>query len=278
MFAPFFGVLDVYVPKVHLVSLERFMVVIRVGSRQLGQVTMEVTVSLDARYSVASDGSVWSQFGMARQFWERYLEVFDTVRIVARAARVQKGPAGWAPVNGKNILFHGVPDFEGPWQCVKRYPAVREAIRSATPAHGAVILRVGSQIANIMEGQLRQRNYPYALEVVGDPYEVFAPGVVDHPLRRFFRWHFSRQLRRQCSRAIGVAYVTEGVLQERYPATSVSVGISDVDLPRESVWNNGFLIHYSNVELDSAGVGRPCGRHRQHGPYQLVTVGQLAQL
>src|ERR1039458_5873611 len=273
MFAPFFGVLDVYVPKVHLVSLERFMVVIRVGSRQLGQVTMEVTVSLDARYSVASDGSVWSQFGMARQFWERYLEVFDTVRIVARAARVQKVPAGWAPVNGKNILFHGVPDFEGPWQCVKRYPAVREAIRSATPAHGAVILRVGSQIANIMEGQLHKREHPYALEVVGDPYEVFAPGVVDHPLRPFFRWHFSRHLRRQCVRAIGVAYVTKRVLQERYPTRATNISVSDVDLPREAVLGGVPVTHCSKVELDSAGVAGYPRKPKQHGPYQLVTVG-----
>jgi hypothetical protein len=60
---------------------------------------MNVTVALDARYSVAPDGSAWSQFGMARTFWERYLEVFDTVRIVARAVRVNQVPEGWLTVN-----------------------------------------------------------------------------------------------------------------------------------------------------------------------------------
>ena len=53
---------------------------------------MDVTVSLEARYAVAPDGSVWSQAGMARSFWERYLEVFDTVRIVAQAVRVKQAP------------------------------------------------------------------------------------------------------------------------------------------------------------------------------------------
>jgi glycosyltransferase involved in cell wall biosynthesis len=239
---------------------------------------MDVTVALDARYTVAPDGSVWSQFGMARKFWERYLEVFDTVRIVARAAHVQQVPEGWLPVNGKNILFHGVPDFHGPWQCFKRYPAVRAAIRSAAPARGAVILRVGSQIANILEHQLHGRNYPYALEVVGDPTEVFAPGVVDHPLRPFFRWHFSRHLRRQCLRAIAVAYVTKRALQQRYPPRAASTGISDVDLPAEAIRIPVFCTHYSNVDLDVTGVVAVVPRAKCNGPYQLVTVGSLAQL
>ena len=239
---------------------------------------MEVTVTLEARYAVAPDGSVWSQAGMARQFWERYLEVFDTVRIVARAAHVEQAPEGWLPVTGKNILLHGLPDYCGPWQYLKRYPAIRAAVRAAAPAHGAVILRVGSQIANLLERPLHERNHPYALEVVGDPHDVFAPGVVDHPLRPFFRWHFSRNLRRQCLHASGVAYVTKRSLQERYPARFMSMSISDVDLPEEAVLGRVFATHYSSIELESAHIAEWVRKPKQHGPYQLVTVGSLAQL
>jgi glycosyltransferase involved in cell wall biosynthesis len=238
---------------------------------------MEVTVALDARYTVAPDGSVWSQAGMARPFWERYLEVFDTVRIVARGARVDGPPEGWLPVLGRDISFHGVPDFHGPWQCLKRYPGLRAAIRSAAPMHGAVILRVGSQIANMLERHLRRRRCVYGLEVVGDPYDVFAPGVVDHPLRPLLRWHFSRCLRRQCVRAIGVAYVTKMALQKRYPTRAVSASVSDVDLPAEAVLS-GYSTHYSNVELDSDGIAKFLREPKRHGPYRLVTVGSLAQL
>jgi len=239
---------------------------------------MEVTVTLEARYSVTPDGSVWSQVGMARPFWERYLEVFDTVTIVARAVRVARAPDGWLPVNSKNILFHGLPDFCGPWQYLKRYPALRAAIRSAAPAHGAVILRVGSQIANILERQLHQGNYPYGLEVIGDPYDMFAPGGVDHPLRPFFRWYFSRHLRRQCLRAVGVSYVTKRALQDRYPARFMSTSVSDVDLSEESILRGVVWTHDSSIELDSAGIAERVCKPKQHGPYQLVTVGTLARL
>jgi glycosyltransferase involved in cell wall biosynthesis len=234
---------------------------------------MEVTVTLEARYAVAPDGSVWSQAGMARRFWERYLEVFDTVKIVARAVRVEEAPEGWLPVTGKNIRLHGLPDYCGPRQYVKQYAALRTAIRSAAPTGGAVILRVGSQLASMMERPLHERNRPYALEVIGDPYDTFGPGAIDHPLRRFFRWHFSRQLRRQCLQATAVAYVTRRALQERYPARVMSMGVSDVELPPEA-----FLHHSHGVESEPGYVPECFRQPKQHGPYQLATVGTLAQL
>jgi glycosyltransferase involved in cell wall biosynthesis len=215
---------------------------------------------------------------MDSHFWERYLEVFDTVRIVARGVLVNRAPDAAAKVNGDRILFHRVPDFQGPSEYLKRYGSIRSAILAAAPGEGAVILRVGSQIANIMARTLHEKNYPYALEVVGDPYEVFAPGVVDHPLRPLFRWHFTRHLRRQCLRAIGVAYVTKRVLQQRYPSRSVSASVSDVDLPVEAILSGAFSTHYSNVDLDSIGIAEyPCKVSPQ-GAFQVVTVGSLAQL
>jgi len=239
---------------------------------------MEVTVALDARYTVAPDGSVWSQCGMAREFWERYLEVFDAVRIVARATKVEQPPEGSLPVVGKNIVLYSVPDFRGPWQCLNRYPSIKASVSAAARARGAVILRVGSQIANMLERQLYPRERPYALEVVGDPYEVFAPGVVDHPLRPFFRWHFTRRLRRQCLSAAGVAYVTKRALQERYPTLTMAASISDVELALKDGRRRSFRSCYANGGLDSEGLAECPNKAKPPEPYQIVTVGSLAQM
>ncbi len=239
---------------------------------------MHVTVTLEARYMVTPDGAVWSDFGMAHKFWERYLEVFDGVTIVARARRVEPQLDGWLPVIGKGIQFHAVPDFHGPWQYLRHAIHVRAAVRSQIPNLGAVILRVPSLLGNIMEESFTQTCQPFALEVVADPYEVFGPGVVQHPLRPFFRWYFSRRLRRQCLHAAAVAYVTKAALQQRYPTTGTSANISDVDLTEEAVRGSVFQTYYSNIELDSESVVDRIHYAKQQGPYQLVTVGSLAQL
>src|SRR5262249_54004277 len=159
-------------------------------------------------------------------------------------------PEGWLKVTGEGVSLVAIPDYLGPVEYLQRYPSILAAVRRATPSKGAAILRVVSQIANMMQQELAQRLHPYALEVIGGPYEVFAPGVLDHPLRLFFRWHFSRTLRRQCLEATGVAYVTQRTLQQRYPTRAIGMSISDVDLPDDALISSGFSTHYSSVELD----------------------------
>lgn len=239
---------------------------------------MELTVTLDSRYQVAPDGSVWSQAGMARSFWERYLEVFSKVRVVARATPVERPPEGWLPVTGKGIEFVPLPDFLGPAGYLKNYNELQAAIRTSIPASGAVIMRVGSQIANDFQRYLEFRNRPFALEVIGDPYDVFAPGVIEHPLRAFFRWHFSRNLRKQCEKAIAVAYVTRKALQMRYPTRALSTSVSDVDLNEDALLENSQSTHYSSIELAEDAIAHGYRRAKRSGPWQVVSVGSMSQM
>jgi glycosyltransferase involved in cell wall biosynthesis len=236
---------------------------------------MDLTVTLEARYFVTPDGTGWTASGTAQKFWRRYLEVFDHVRIVARAVPVERALPAWLPVTGDGVSLIPMPNYLGPWSYLRRSRAFQRAIRAARPKQGAVILRVPSHLGGCLERYLRERKHPYALEVVGDPQEVFAPGVVDHPLRPFFRWHFSRQLRRQCREANGVAYVTERVLQMRYPAKSM-VGISDAQIDERALAEGGLWSHYSSIDLESEAIGNARGGPNQK-TYRLVAVGSLAQ-
>jgi len=244
-----------------------------------GERNMQVTVALEARYWITPDGSVWSQAGMARRFWERYLEVFDKVRIVARALYVEQPSPEWLPVNSSNIEFHALPDYQGPREFLRNSRKFLQAIRAAVPKDGAVILRGPGHVANCLERQIRGAGHPFALEVLGDPSEVFAPGVVEHPFRRFFRWYFSNELRRQCREACGVAYVTRKALQRRYPSRYMSADVSDVELSTEALLGGGLpCTHYSSIDLDATGIATSRRKPKTGGPWQIVTVGSLAQL
>ena len=46
---------------------------------------MDVCVTLEYRFSRTPDGAVWTQTMFAETFWHRYLDVFDGVKVVARA-------------------------------------------------------------------------------------------------------------------------------------------------------------------------------------------------
>lgn len=231
---------------------------------------MDVMVSLECRFVGTPDGRVWTQTQFPYAFWTRYLRVYDHVHVLARVEPVLSVPDDWTPSDGEGVSFVRVPYYVGPRQYVARYGCIHSAIRAATDlaiekGH-AVIMRVGSTIAAHISPALRQAGYPYAVEVVADPYDVFAPGSVKHPLRAFFRWYDPRRLRAECAGACAAAYVTEHALQARYPPAP-----------------DAFSTHYSSVDLpDGALVAepRPIEAFPANGerPARLVFVGNLAQL
>ena len=190
---------------------------------------MNLVVALDFRFVLTPDGRVWTRTTYPRAFWERYLNVFDRVKIVARAEKRLRVDEGYKQVTGASVDFAPVPYYLGPWQYLKTRQKVRAAVWSAAGTEDAVLCRVSSQIASDLLPELWAQDRPYGLEVVGDPYEAFAPGAVRHPLRPYLRRRATRILQEQCARAAAVSYVTERALQRRYPCEQ-SYAVSDVDL------------------------------------------------
>lgn len=220
---------------------------------------MRVVVTIEHRYDRTPDGAVWASF-FSYSFWRRYLEVFDSVRVVSRVRDVARPPERSARVDGDGVEIWPLPHYQGPWQYARRAVAVRRRSRAAVGLSEAVILRIDSQIAAGIEPLLRATGRPYGVEVVVDPHDIFAPRS-GYPLAAVWRWWFPRQMRRQCARACAAAYVTKDTLQRRYPAG-----------------RGAYVTHYSSVELPPEAfaaaprVFETCQRHR------LVSVGTLDHL
>ena len=221
---------------------------------------MNVVVTLEHRFYRTPDGKVWTQTTFPHSFWKRYLKIFDGVRVVARIREVTSIAPDWKQANGEGVSFIAVPYYIGPWQYFLRSRSVKRALRDAVAANDAVILRVSSQLASCLQPYLLKKGHPYAVEVVADPYDVFAPGSIRHPLRPYFRWTSWYQLKLECAAACGAAYVTKQALQRRYPCDGHSVGISDVVLPEWSITSEA----RPQINTDR--------------PVNIIFVGTMAQL
>lgn len=223
---------------------------------------MKVVVVLEPRFVCTPDGQVWTQTMFPYQFWLRYLEVFDRVHVVARTLPVDKVEPGWKRVDGEGVTCAKIPYYIGPAQYFQKAAQVTKATREAIGDKDAIIFRVGSNLANSIEPILRRNQRPYAVEVVADPYDVFAPGSVRHPFSPLFRWYFPRQMRSQCARATAASYVTKEALQRRYPPGQ-----------------EAFATYYSDVELpEAAFVDKPRSPRRDRQEFSLIYVGTMAQL
>lgn len=222
---------------------------------------MRVVVTVESRYARTPDGAVWTRHGPDQRFFARYRSAFDTVRVAARVTDVAAVGEDARRVDGDGIEVWPVPYYVGPGQFLLRRAAVGRAMRTAADTEDAVIVRAPSPIGALLAAARRHAGLPYAVEVTGDPFDVFAPGVVDHPLRPLLRWRQTAVLQHQCRAAAAVAYVTESYLQARYPASPAAV-----------------TAHYSSVELPpEAYVGEPRDEQRCRGARTLISVGSLEQ-
>jgi glycosyltransferase involved in cell wall biosynthesis len=227
---------------------------------------MTVVVTIEQRLLRTPDGRVWTPAQFSYRFWRRYLDVFDAVRILARVRDVDAVGPDVQRVDGDGATVLAVPHYIGAWECLRKAIGILSSVRRAVDGNDAVILRVSSALATCVHRHLHRQKRPYGVEVVCDPHDVFAPGVINHPLRPLVRKYFSYVQAKQCAGACGASYVTERVLQSRYPCHRLEVGVSDVEIGGE----NGFPLADEN--LSSANERK--GHHR----FRVITVASLDRL
>ena len=180
---------------------------------------MNVVVTTEAHFDRTPDGRVWTSGSFSYPFWTRYLAAFDSVRVFARVRDIPVPPPGFQLVNGPKVTFAGVPDYRGLKQYMLRLASILRATAKAVQNTDAMVLRVPGQLGTQIKWHLHKSGRPYAVEVVGDPYDVFAPGAVRHPLRSFLRWWSPRNLRQQCAGACAAAGKHGSILISNAPHT-----------------------------------------------------------
>jgi glycosyltransferase involved in cell wall biosynthesis len=221
---------------------------------------MNLLVTVEHRFEQTPDGAVWTQTQFPASYWRPYLDVFDHVKVAARVKNVERVAGDYKRANGEGVSFVTLPYYIGPVQFLWNRRVIGRMLREAVEPEDAVILRVPSPIGTVLAKRLQRQGRPYAVEVVGDPYDVFAPGACRHPLAPLFRWWFPRTLRSVCRRACSAAYVTREALQRRYPCPTAEVGFSDVEIS------------------DQALVPAPRTAHLGRTRFRALYVGTLAQL
>lgn len=223
---------------------------------------MRVLVTCERRFKRTRDGSVWTTATDDREFWQRYLGVFEEVLVLARVEEVGPAPApSWRPVEGPGVRVLALPNYVGPSGLLRKFLPLRRLAGAAVRAVHAVILRVPSHVAMLVTPALLAEDTPFAIEVVGDPYEAFSRGAgVGSPIiRPLLRVHQCRLLRRLCAKASAVSYVTERALQSRFPAGP-----------------DAFVTHYSSIELrGSQFAARPRSPAAPGEPVNVVSVGSM---
>ncbi len=199
---------------------------------------MNLTYVIDYVFRRTPDGKVWTDTSYDAAFWYPYLQTFDGVRLVCRVEDVAEAEPQWREVTGPGVTVRPLPLYRGALQYLLTSSEVRSMLRKILAEADAVILRVPSNLSRCAAREMRQRHRRFAVEVVGDPYEALAPGVVQMPGRALFRSVFTHAQKGICAAATGVTYVAQ-VLEKRYPVAQGAPSLVCSDVRLEDHWMRG---------------------------------------
>lgn len=193
-----------------------------------------------------------------QNLWDRYLASFDTINIVARVEDVD-APTDF-PLDNPRLSFTALPRYKGIRGTLQATNLIKSVLKGKARKGNAYILRVPGHIGSVFGDVLRHKNIPYAVEVVGDPWDVMENigGKLSFILKRVGK-HTLQKIVRNSSAAL---YVTQHQLQKRYTTRETARGfaVSDVKL------NADFYASNPKRYPDSKSTWR------------LVAVGSLEQM
>ena len=219
----------------------------------------------EARFAKDQFGNIYGDPAFDLSLWERYLVCFDKVSVLARIENI----TDVVLLNGKisippnKVFFLELPYYVGPLNYLRKRNSIKKAVKKIVKENidSKFICRVPGIVSDLVIKELNIQNKKYALEVVGDPDDVFAPGVIKHPLRFYFRYQAVSSLKRNVKKASSVLYVTKEVLQKKYPSEK-----------------NVFHTYASNVMLADNLVSNQSLIWKKKSVYKILCVGSLAQM
>jgi glycosyltransferase involved in cell wall biosynthesis len=217
-------------------------------------------ITLEFRFFRTMDNNFYTDSIFGREFFGRYLNTFEKLIIVARALNVDQIDPSWSQVDSDKISFYMLPHYIGPRQMLVNLRKINKTLKNVADLPCTFILRVPGFISMLLYKKLLKNGKVYALEVVGDPFDVFKPENFRSKFAHLYQFFFSRELKLQCLKALAVSYVTKETLQKSYPSKSSAISS-----------------YYSSVELPDYFFSKNERRYNNEQKINLLFVGSLSQ-
>lgn len=189
---------------------------------------MRLLFAHDHRFLRGPAGELYTPGHLPATTWERYLQHFDEVRVIARDGGALAPGVRLARADHPDVEFDFLPSLSSLRRLVLPSRSADERMKRAVEAADAVVARLPSEIGQLAVKHARRQGKPYAIEVVGCAWDgCFNQGTAS--ARAYAPLAYLRT-RRAIGNAPFVLYVTSSWLQGRYPTRGHAEGASNVVL------------------------------------------------
>ena len=212
---------------------------------------MRLLFVYDHRFYRDASGAVFTSGSLPAHVWDRYLEHFDSVEVVARDGGPLPVGSHFAPSNAAGVTFNLIPNLTSYRQQIFRPKGLRQRIRSSIQSASAVLIRLPSELGFLAAAECRRLKRPYAIEVVGCAWDA----LLNHGswAGRIYAPVMYLRTRKAVRHAPLALYVTSRWLQQRYPTSGASYPVSDVEIAAM----DDLGLRARRARLDAIAAGKP---------------------
>ena len=198
---------------------------------------MKALVLYELHFYRDVNGEYWSKRLVDYGFLDRYLSVFEEISICARVGYIDHAEKGMMKVSGPKVSFVELPDTQGINETLKKLPKMKKIFRKALMENDSLITRAPSMLVILLYSEIKKSKIIYSVDVALSGLNLIQkPGFVWNCVNHWI----DRRLMKICMEANGVSYVTEYVLQQKYPCRAM----------KEPENVNYFTSSFSTIEMN----------------------------
>ncbi len=182
---------------------------------------MKLALTTNGRIYKTNKGEYYTPIVYGYSFFERYLRVFPSVRLIAHVEIIpSENATGMLRVDGPGLEVFEVPFTHGKIDYLNKYQIISKLTVQALCECDACILRIPDQLGFQVFNSARKAHLPIGVEITSNSWEFFEKGSYNSPFRPMLRLFWDVQQKRVCRLADATSYVTKCAIQKRYPPSN----------------------------------------------------------
>lgn len=203
----------------------------------------------DHIFSTSIEGDIYSASAYPSKVWNRYLDFFDEIIVVARKVDIHYDPGNTLVLsNHSKVSFHLFNNITNTYKNFfdySKYNAIFKLVQQCD----AVIVRLPSENGLTAFWTAKKLNKPVAVEVVGCGFEA----LWNHGsfIGKLYSPVFYYRMRNALKNSDNTLYVTRDFLQNKYPsmeqaltvtASNVEINVSSDIVVKQRCWTRNKII------------------------------------
>lgn len=179
---------------------------------------------------IEKDGEYYTTGCINEKIFDRYLNVFESVEVVANVIKYSKKNAEFIYEKNKvsNVKFDLIGNKNNLLKIIKIFKTMKKKI--ITNKH--IVFKMPSIYSMIGIYYATKIKKNYLVELVGCPWDALWNHSIKGKVAAPFMWYMTKKM---VKRSPYVIYVTNRFLQKRYPTKGNNIGCSDVALPSKNI-------------------------------------------